>query len=151
MTVSVSNTKSLLTAKQREVFELLALGHCPDEVAAALGCKRSTVDNHAANIRKKLGLPANDPVAVYCTARKMKVLATDSFSDISFKKPLTGEEVKLLRAFAAYPHYQALAKVTGIKKTRLYEKMGEILAKLGCTKRHNTVLLYRAALCLGLW
>ncbi|HMN97683.1 MAG TPA: PAS domain S-box protein [Phycisphaerales bacterium] len=47
---------ALLTAAEREVFELLGLGVPPDDVARRLGRKKSTIETHIRHTGQKLGL-----------------------------------------------------------------------------------------------
>lgn len=46
----------LPTRRERQVLRLLAQGHCPDDIARALGVKRDTVYNYLQNLREKLNV-----------------------------------------------------------------------------------------------
>jgi DNA-binding CsgD family transcriptional regulator len=51
-------TSSPLSAREREVLSLVALGMNDDEIAAQLVLSPHTVHRHVANIRRKLGQPS---------------------------------------------------------------------------------------------
>lgn len=52
-----------LTIREREVAEMIALGHKNDEIAAALGAKVKTIGSHRAAAMKKLGVRNNVELA----------------------------------------------------------------------------------------
>lgn len=54
---------SLLTAREREVFQLLALGHANKEVARDLGISVGTVKKHRENIQRKLDVHSAAEIA----------------------------------------------------------------------------------------
>lgn len=49
------NNLSLLTPREREVLQLIALGLSNGEIASALFISQHTVKNHVSNIYRKLG------------------------------------------------------------------------------------------------
>ena len=49
-----SSALSVLTPREREVFQLLALGKANKEVAALLGLSLGTVKKHRENLQRKL-------------------------------------------------------------------------------------------------
>jgi DNA-binding NarL/FixJ family response regulator len=51
---SDSSAVSVLTPREREVFQLLALGKANKEVAAMLGLSLGTVKKHRENLQRKL-------------------------------------------------------------------------------------------------
>jgi DNA-binding NarL/FixJ family response regulator len=53
-TPSDSGSLSVLTPREREVFQLLALGKANKEVAAMLGLSLGTVKKHRENLQRKL-------------------------------------------------------------------------------------------------
>lgn len=52
--VGESNTLTVLTPREREVFQLLAVGKANKEVAAMLGLSLGTVKKHRENLQRKL-------------------------------------------------------------------------------------------------
>ncbi len=48
--------KSVLTKREREVFELLVLNKTTKEIAKALNISEKTVRNHISNVMQKLGV-----------------------------------------------------------------------------------------------
>lgn len=52
----VSPPPAALTAREREIVQLLAEGRTSKEVAAALGISLKTVDTHRTNLMRKLGI-----------------------------------------------------------------------------------------------
>lgn len=57
--------KDLLTDREREVLVLLAHGHSNKSVAAKLGIKVRTVEQHRANVLRKLGIKSAVGLAKY--------------------------------------------------------------------------------------
>ena len=57
-----------LTAREREVLKLLALGHSSPEIAAELHLSSQTVDTHRRNIRHKLDKPSFFELGQYARA-----------------------------------------------------------------------------------
>ncbi len=51
-----SNTHDFLTAREREILQLVAESHSTREIAAKLGISVKTVDNHRSNLMGKLNL-----------------------------------------------------------------------------------------------
>ena len=49
-------TNSILTKREREVFELLIKNMVTDEIAKALNISDKTVRNHISNVMQKLGV-----------------------------------------------------------------------------------------------
>ena len=49
-------TKSILTKREKEVFELLILNQTTSEIASALDISEKTVRNHISNAMQKLGV-----------------------------------------------------------------------------------------------
>ncbi|MCG3089317.1 MULTISPECIES: LuxR C-terminal-related transcriptional regulator [Sporosarcina] len=50
------NNRSLLTAREREIFDLLVDDHTTKEIAGRLGISEKTVRNHISNTIQKLGV-----------------------------------------------------------------------------------------------
>ena len=48
--------KSILTKREKEVFELLSLNKTPKEIASKLNISEKTVRNHISNAMQKLGV-----------------------------------------------------------------------------------------------
>lgn len=48
--------KSILTKREKEVFELLVLNKSTNEIALILGISEKTVRNHISNAMQKLGV-----------------------------------------------------------------------------------------------
>ena len=48
--------KSILTKREKEVFELLVLNHTTREIAVKLNISEKTVRNHISNAMQKLGV-----------------------------------------------------------------------------------------------
>lgn len=48
--------KSILTIREKEVFELLILNYSTVEIARKLGISEKTVRNHVSNVMQKLGV-----------------------------------------------------------------------------------------------
>lgn len=55
MTGEMKN-RSLLTAREREIFDLLVNDHTTKEIAGRLGISEKTVRNHISNTIQKLGV-----------------------------------------------------------------------------------------------
>ena len=51
-----SKNRSLLTAREREIFHLLVDDHTTKEIAGRLGISEKTVRNHISNTIQKLGV-----------------------------------------------------------------------------------------------
>jgi len=49
-------SKSILTKREKEVFDLLVLNKTTDEIANILGISEKTVRNHISNVMQKLGV-----------------------------------------------------------------------------------------------
>lgn len=60
-----------LTPRQREVLSLLAEGCSNQEIAARLGIKESTVEQHATNIYRKLGVGSRLEAVLWAKAHSM--------------------------------------------------------------------------------
>ena len=48
--------KSILTKREKQVFDLLVLNKSTDQIAKKLGISEKTVRNHISNVRQKLGV-----------------------------------------------------------------------------------------------
>lgn len=49
-------SKSILTKREKEVFDLLVLNKTTEEIASNLGISEKTVRNHISNVMQKLGV-----------------------------------------------------------------------------------------------
>lgn len=49
-------SKSVLTKREKQVFDLLVLNKSTDEIAQKLGISEKTVRNHISNVMQKLGV-----------------------------------------------------------------------------------------------
>lgn len=49
-------SKTILTARERDVFELLILNNSTKEIAKKLSISEKTVRNHISNVMQKLGV-----------------------------------------------------------------------------------------------
>lgn len=49
-------SKSILTKREKEVFDLLILNKSTEEIASTLGISEKTVRNHISNVMQKLGV-----------------------------------------------------------------------------------------------
>ena len=49
-------SKSILTKREKEVFDLLILNKSTEEIAKSLGISEKTVRNHISNVMQKLGV-----------------------------------------------------------------------------------------------
>ncbi|BAV07448.1 two-component system, NarL family, response regulator NreC [Filimonas lacunae] len=54
MDIQVYNRQQRLSRRESEILRLVALGLTSDKIAAQLFVSRRTVENHRANIRRKL-------------------------------------------------------------------------------------------------
>jgi DNA-binding NarL/FixJ family response regulator len=70
---------STLTAREREVVELLAAGQSTKEVAARLGVSVKTAETHRSNLMRKLGLHRLSELVLY-VVRNTLVVEPDSSS-----------------------------------------------------------------------
>lgn len=48
--------KSILTKREKEVFDLLVLNNTTEQIAKKLGISEKTVRNHISNVMQKLGV-----------------------------------------------------------------------------------------------
>ena len=64
-----------LTARQREVVALIAMGRRSTEIAAELGISKRTVDAHRANIRERLGLRSVAELTTYAIVEGLVPIA----------------------------------------------------------------------------
>jgi DNA-binding NarL/FixJ family response regulator len=62
-TPSDTGSLSVLTPREREVFQLLALGKANKEVAALLGLSLGTVKKHRENLQRKLDCHSAEELA----------------------------------------------------------------------------------------
>ncbi len=49
-------TKSVLTKREKQVFDLLVLNRSTEQIAQKLGISEKTVRNHISNVMQKLGV-----------------------------------------------------------------------------------------------
>ena len=63
------STHSQLTAREREVLGLLAVGHTDRKIAESLTISPRTVNRHMSNIFIKLDVPSRAAAAVYAVRR----------------------------------------------------------------------------------
>lgn len=49
-------SKSILTKREKEVFDLLVLNKTTEQIAKTLGISEKTVRNHISNVMQKLGV-----------------------------------------------------------------------------------------------
>ena len=49
-------SKSVLTKREKQVFDLLVLNKSTDQIAQKLGISEKTVRNHISNVMQKLGV-----------------------------------------------------------------------------------------------
>ena len=49
-------SKSILTKREKEVFDLLVLNKTTEQIASNLGISEKTVRNHISNVMQKLGV-----------------------------------------------------------------------------------------------
>jgi DNA-binding CsgD family transcriptional regulator len=64
-TEPLTNSKGLLTIREREILKLIAEGKSSKEVASLLFIGIRTVENHRANIMKKLNLKKTADLVKY--------------------------------------------------------------------------------------
>lgn len=67
----VTDTFDILTAREREVLQLLAEGRSNKEVATLLDLAASTVETHRANLMLKLGLHNTAEIVLYAVRKGM--------------------------------------------------------------------------------
>ena len=60
-----------LTARERDVLRLIALGHTNKAIAAALGLSERTIDRHVSNILGKLDVPSRAAATARAYNRKL--------------------------------------------------------------------------------
>ena len=65
----LTDSYHLLTAREREVLQLLAEGHANKEVASLLDVGVSTVETHRANLMQKLGLHNTAEIVLYAVRK----------------------------------------------------------------------------------
>jgi DNA-binding NarL/FixJ family response regulator len=70
--VAPAGQPDLLSAREREVAELLALGYSNSQIADALVITRGTVANHVAHILTKLGLANRTQVAAWMIVTRQR-------------------------------------------------------------------------------
>ncbi len=56
--------RGILTAREKEVFELLVLGKTTKEIAEVLKISEKTVRNHISNVMQKLGVKGRSSAVV---------------------------------------------------------------------------------------
>jgi two-component system, NarL family, response regulator NreC len=61
----------LLTAREREVLQLLAEGHSNKDVASLLNVSLSTVETHRANLMQKLSLHNTAEIVLYAVRKRL--------------------------------------------------------------------------------
>lgn len=66
-----TDTFDVLTAREREVLQLLAEGRSNKEVASLLDLAASTVETHRANLMQKLGLHNTAEIVLYAVRKGM--------------------------------------------------------------------------------
>lgn len=66
-----TDTFHILTAREREVLQLLAEGRSNKEVASLLDLAASTVETHRANLMQKLGLHNTAEIVLYAVRKGM--------------------------------------------------------------------------------
>jgi DNA-binding NarL/FixJ family response regulator len=67
----LSDSFQLLTAREREVLQLLAEGHSNKEVASVLDVGLSTVETHRSNLMQKLNLHNTAEIVLYAVRKGM--------------------------------------------------------------------------------
>lgn len=55
---------NILTAREKEIFELLVENHTTKEIAAKLNISEKTVRNHISNVMQKMGTKGRTSTAV---------------------------------------------------------------------------------------
>lgn len=76
MPPNVSRTRKLgtgLTARQREILQLIAEGRCPKEISSLLGISPRTVEFHKYSIMRNLGLQTIAELTKYAIRHKLTV------------------------------------------------------------------------------
>ena len=72
---------SILTKREREVYELLIHNHSTKEIAKRLGISDKTVRNHISNVMLKLGVKGRAQAVVdCCDTRYLRVTSKSCFS-----------------------------------------------------------------------
>lgn len=66
-------TNTILTAREKSVFELLIVNKSTKEIASELGISEKTVRNHISNVMQKLGV--NGRAGVVVELLKLKELS----------------------------------------------------------------------------
>jgi DNA-binding NarL/FixJ family response regulator len=61
----------LLTAREKEILQLLAEGHSNKETAAVLNVSPLTVETHRSNLMQKLGLHSTAEIVLYAVRKKL--------------------------------------------------------------------------------
>jgi DNA-binding NarL/FixJ family response regulator len=64
-TAGTGNTLEELTARERQIFELIARGYTTHTIGTALGISHRTVENHRSNIMRKLSLHSQIDLVLY--------------------------------------------------------------------------------------
>jgi two-component system, NarL family, response regulator NreC len=67
----LDDTYDLLTAREKEVLQLLAAGRSNKEVATTLNVGVSTVETHRANLMQKLGLHNTAEIVLYAVRKRL--------------------------------------------------------------------------------
>ncbi|WP_437371685.1 response regulator [Maribacter litoralis] len=65
-----NSTKSILSAREREILQLIAKGHTSHQIADELFIGKSTVDTHRKNMIRKLGLSGAGELLRYAVEKK---------------------------------------------------------------------------------
>jgi two-component system, NarL family, response regulator NreC len=65
----ITDRYGLLSAREREVFQLMAEGHSNKSIAAQLGVSPATVETHRAHVLEKLDLHSVAEVVLYAVRR----------------------------------------------------------------------------------
>jgi RNA polymerase sigma factor (sigma-70 family) len=67
----LSDTFDLLTAREKEVLQLLAEGKTNKEVAALLDVSPYTVESHRTNLMQKLGIHNTAEIVLYAVRKRL--------------------------------------------------------------------------------
>jgi DNA-binding NarL/FixJ family response regulator len=67
----LQDSYDLLTAREREILQLLAEGHSNKEAAALLNVSPLTVETHRSNLMQKLGLHSTAEIVLYAVRKKL--------------------------------------------------------------------------------
>lgn len=67
----LEDSYDLLTAREKEVLQLLAEGRANKEVAALLGLSVTTVETHRNNLMQKLGLHSTAEIVLYAVRKRI--------------------------------------------------------------------------------